>query len=129
MTHPDIEVIQQLKPLSQVNDIFDKRWIEIWNDEISKNQFCLITFYNVQKYLSEDDLNWCNILVTNALPEAIGKNICNLLKINLNCKRMDPYNEDIIWNMKIYRSIAKEYWPAIDSMYQIILDAKENKLL
>jgi hypothetical protein len=28
--------------------------------------------------------------------------------------------------MKIYRSIAKNYWPEIDKMYEIILDAKEN---
>ena len=129
MIHPDIEVINQLKPIPEIDDPIDMGWVKIWNDEIEKGTFCLISFYNVQKYLSEDDLNWCNILVTNALPEAIGKNICNLLKINLNCKRIDPYNEDIIWDMKIYRSIAKDYWPAIDKMYQIILDAKENKLL
>jgi hypothetical protein len=126
MPHPDIEVIQQLKLLPQVDDSINSSWIKIWNDEIQKGTFCLITFYNIQEYLSEDDLNWCNILTTNALPEAIGRNICNVLKLNLNSKTIDPYNEDILWNMKIYRSIAKKYWPEIDTMYRIVLDAKKD---
>lgn len=118
------EVIQQLKPLQAKGDAIDSTWINIWNKEIENKQFCLITFYNIKNHLSKDDLSWCNILVTNALPKAVGENLCSLLKINL--AKFNPSNEDVITEMEIYRSISKEYWPEIDKMYEIILQAKEN---
>ena len=120
--------VNQLKKLdtSNLNSI-DSSWVDIWNKEIANGQFCLISFYNIKEHLSKEDLNWCQILVTNSLPSAIGQNICNILKINL--EKRNPYNEDIIWNMKIYREIAVEYWPEIDKMYQLILEAKANKKL
>lgn len=120
-----INQLNKLKPKSL--DSIDSSWVDIWNKEISNNCFCLITFYNIKHHLSKEDLNWCQILVTNALPSAIGENICNVLKINLQV--WDGYNEDIIWNMKIYREIAQEYWPEIDTLYEVIIQAKENKKL